>query len=129
MREETKPWLEKAEENLDTAEYMFKGARYAPTCFMCQQTLEILFKAAVIELAEKRPPKIHDLDRLFKEAGLANFENYKDFLVKASRHYFQVRYPDMVRYKYNRLVAQDTLVRTKELFLWIKEQITAKPEK
>jgi len=56
MKEETKPWLEKADENLDLAEYLFEGARYAPACYMCQQTLEVLLKAAIIELAGKRHP-------------------------------------------------------------------------
>lgn len=126
MRDETKPWLAKADENLDTAEYMFKGARYAPTCFMCQQTLEVLLKAAIIELAGKRHPKIHDLDKLFFEAGLPELKKYETTLGQISKHYYQVRYPDFVQSKYNRRVAEDALTKTREIFIWLKKKILAK---
>jgi HEPN domain-containing protein len=107
MKEETKPWL-------------------APTCYMCQQALEVLLKAAIIELAGKRHPKIHDLDKLYLEAGLPDREKHREFLAKASAHYFRVRYPDFVRYKYNRQVAMETLDKTKELYQWIRTKITKK---
>lgn len=124
MREEAKPWLEKADENLDLAEYLFEGARYAPACYMCQQALEVLLKAAIIELAGKRHPKIHDLDKLYVESGLPDREKHKDFLVTTSAHYHRVRYPDFVKHKYNRQVAREVLNETKELFRWIRKKVT-----
>lgn len=123
MRDETKPWFEKAIENLDTAEYMFRGARYAPACFMCQQTIEVLLKGAIIELTNKRHPKVHDLVKLYVESGLTDFERFKDFLTEVDKHYYQVRYPDLVKMRYSKEVARETLTKTKEVFKWVKSRI------
>ncbi len=124
MKEEARPWLEKADENLDLAEYLFEGARYAPTCYMCQQTLEVLLKAAVIELAGKRHPKIHTLVKLAKEAGLKLSPEQDATLKEIAKHYYQVRYPDFVKHKYNRQTAEEVLSQTKELYQWIKNKVT-----
>lgn len=117
-------WLKKAEENLSDAKYMFKGCRYAPTCFLCQQTLEVVIKAAIIERTDKPHPKVHDLVKLYKVAGLENMPKYLDFLDKTNRHYFQVRYPDFVKARYNRTIAKELLDKTEITYLWIKNQIT-----
>lgn len=126
MKPEAKQWLDQGEKNFDSAEYMWKGHRYSFTCFLCQQTLEAILKAAIIELAGKRHPKIHDLGILYKRSTLPIREDYRITLEKITPHYWEVRYPDMVRHKYNRALAEKTLKQTKEVYSWLKKQILKK---
>jgi HEPN domain-containing protein len=44
-------------------------------------------------------------------------------LKEMAKHYYQVRYPDFVKHKYNRQVAEETLSQTKEFYQWLKEKI------
>lgn len=90
---------------------------------MCQQTLEVLLKAAVIELAGKRHPKIHTLVKLAEEAGLQLSPEQDSILKEIAKHYYQVRYPDFVKHKYNRQVAEETLSQMKEFYRWTKDKI------
>ncbi len=60
MRQEVKRWLQQAKEDLDAAEYNFKGGRFRLAAFMCQQTAEKALKALLINRTNAFP-KIHDL--------------------------------------------------------------------
>ncbi|EKE00140.1 MAG: hypothetical protein ACD_22C00088G0009 [uncultured bacterium] len=75
---------------------------------------------------DKRHPKIHDLVKLYVESTLTDLEKFKEFLTEVDKHYYQVRYPDLVKLKYSRNMAEKTLSQTKEIFKWIKSQIEKK---
>ena len=126
MKQETKRWLEQAEENYETMQAMWNGHRYSFTCFMAQQTLEAILKAAIIEIKTERHPKIHDLGRLYMQSGLSIREDIRISLEKISPHFWQVRYPDLVRHKYNKERAEKTLKETVRIYKWIKHKITKK---
>jgi hypothetical protein len=53
-----------------TAKYLLKTRRYVYGIFMCHLTIEKLLKACVTEFTEKFPPKIHELDKLARLAGI-----------------------------------------------------------
>jgi len=125
MRGEAKVWLEQAEENFKTAQAMWKAHRYGFTCFCCQQTLEVILKAAFIA-AGKDYPKIHSLAKLFQDSELPKGDVNLEILKEISKHYFQVRYPDLLRGKYNRALAYETLEKTRRIYSWIKNQIIKK---
>ncbi|MCL5675963.1 MAG: HEPN domain-containing protein [Patescibacteria group bacterium] len=74
--------------------YLLEGGRYGAACFSSQQAVEKLLKAVIINKG-KIHPKVHDLIKLAKDAEV---ESDKDKLVKLkllTRHYWQVRYPDI----------------------------------
>ncbi|MBI2172983.1 MAG: HEPN domain-containing protein [Candidatus Aenigmarchaeota archaeon] len=60
MRQEAKKWLKKAESDLDSAEYNFKGKKLDVAAFYSQQAAEKALKALQIEMHGKFN-KIHDL--------------------------------------------------------------------
>jgi HEPN domain-containing protein len=123
MRKETEIWLKQAEENFKTMEAMWRAHRYSFTCFMAHQTLEAILKAVIVE-SGKRHPKIHDLGKLYMDSGLPIEEGIRLTLEKITPHYWQVRYPDIVRKKYNQAIAKETYNQTKSIYLWIKEKLS-----
>lgn len=124
MKEDFNLWLDKAKESLDDAVSSFESHRYGLTAFCCQQTLEKLLKAAIIKFKTERPRKIHDLLPLLKDSGLEVSEEDKLEITKISKFYFLVRYPDLNRKFFTTpQVAQETLKKTKEIFLWIENKL------
>lgn len=123
MREETKVWLKQAEENFKTMEAMWEAHRYAFTCFMAHQVLEAILKAVIVE-SGRRHPKIHDLGKLYVDSGLPIKEEFRLMLEKITPHYWQVRYPDIARQKYDHSIAKETYSNAKLIYQWIKEKLT-----
>ncbi len=117
--EEVKLWKTRAEESLKDAIYLLDGRRYGAACFFSQQSIEKLLKALIIKKG-KVHPKVHDLLKLTKEAEV---EADKDKIVKLkllTRHYWQVRYPDINKKFYTKkTTAEEAVKDTKELFLWL----------
>jgi len=124
MEDDFNLWFIKAKESLDDALYSFESHRYGLTAFCCQQALEKLLKAAIIKLKKERPRKIHDLLPLLRDSGLEISEEYTAEIAKISKFYFLVRYPDINKQFFTTPeVAKNTLKKTKEIFLWIKNKL------
>lgn len=69
QRKDIKPWIEVSRYDLDTAKAMLRSRRYLYVLFICQQSLEKLFKAYVTAKTGEFPPRIHNLVRLGELAG------------------------------------------------------------
>lgn len=124
MKKETKLWLKQAEENYQDALYLYEGSRYSSSVFLCHQALEKILKACVVEFAHKVPSKVHQLDRIAKEAKLELPKNWPRELAEITRHFWRVRYPDFRRYVYtNKKAAEPTVSKTKEIYLWILKKL------
>jgi HEPN domain-containing protein len=124
MEDDFTLWLNKAKESLEDAIYSLESHRYGLTAFCCQQALEKLLKAAIIKLKGKRPRKIHDLLPLLRDSSLKISEEYAAEIAKISKFYFLVRYPDINKQFFTTPeVAKNTLKKTKEIFLWIKNKL------
>ena len=65
MKEETREWLEKAEEDFDIAKYNLEGGKYPAVAFYSQQSIEKMLKALQIEKLGKFD-RTHDLVLLAK---------------------------------------------------------------
>lgn len=124
MKEETKLWVDQAEDDYLTAKAMFKSHRWGYTCFCSQQVLEKIFKATIVELASKRPPKTHDLVKLASESTLEINQTKFELLAETSKHYFRVRYPDMHKGFYtNDKIAKKTFKEMEAIYLWVLEKL------
>ena len=123
--EEFNLWFDKAKESLDDAIMSFENHRYGLTAFCCQQALEKLLKAAAVKLKNQRPRKIHDLLPLLRDSSLEISEEYVTEIAKISKFYFLVRYPDInKKFFATPKIAQETLIKTKEIYLWIEKELT-----
>lgn len=126
MKKEVKNWLDSAQYDLETAEYMFNTERYIYTIFMCHLALEKALKAKVANVAGKTPPKTHDLEYLIKLAGLSPDENTENFLTEISNLSVVTRYPKDFQRMLKDFSLERTasiLIKAKEAFQWIKKSI------
>lgn len=124
IKEETKLWLTQAEDDYQTAKAMLKAHRWGYTCFCSQQVLEKVFKATIVELADKRPPKTHDLLKLAEESTLGVSQDLFRKLAEISKHYFRVRYPDMHKGFYtNDKIAKETFNDMEEVYKWVLKKL------
>jgi HEPN domain-containing protein len=126
MKKEVKNWLDSADYDLETAEYMFKTGRYIYTIFMCHLALEKVLKAKVEDVTGKTPPKTHDLEYLVGLAKLSLDEDMERFIAELSNLSVVTRYPtDFQRMlkDFSRERAESVLKKTKEVFQWIKKSI------
>ena len=63
-------WLDIVNDDLDTAEYLFRGGRWLYTAFMCHQVIEKVLKAYWCATREDDPLFTHSHTRLLEECGL-----------------------------------------------------------
>jgi HEPN domain-containing protein len=70
MEQRTTEWLRQAEYDLETATFMFNGARYFYAVFMCHLAIEKALKGLYFERRRQLPPKVHNLVYLVKETGV-----------------------------------------------------------
>ncbi len=100
MKEETKNWLEKAEEDLGTSEICLRFKRLNASVFFSQQAAEKALKAMQIERLGKFD-KVHDL--LTLAATVQAPHEIVNYCAKLTPYYTITRYPDV-----GLLVAKDT---------------------
>lgn len=124
MKEEAKLWFSQTEDDYQTAKAMLRTHRWGYTCFCSQQALEKIFKAAIVELANKRPPRTHDLIKLAQESTLKIKKSVFEKLAEISKHYFRVRYPDMHKGFYtNDKMAKQTFEEMEGIYQWILKEL------
>ena len=123
MDDLSRQWAERAQYDLDTADAMFKAGRYLYVLFCCQQAVEKMLKAIIVQRAEELPPRIHRLVRLTELAGVAVEERQMDFLRELSDYYIPTRYPQDVA-NLARAVkpekAQWVLSQSREFVQWLR---------
>jgi len=130
LNERVEYWLDIADYDIETARAMLNGGRYLYVGFMCHQVIEKAFKAVIARdcVGDEIPPKIHDLRKLGKKAGLFEklSEEQKETIGKLNPLSIEARYPE---YK-NRIAAnltsdicQELINETEGLLCWIKEQL------
>ena len=130
MNEKVEYWLDIADYDIETARAMLNGGRYLYVGFMCHQAIEKAFKAVIARdcVGDEIPPKIHDLRKLGKKAGLFEklSEEQKETIGRLNPLSIEARYPE---YK-NRIAAnltsdicQELINETEGLLCWIKEQL------
>jgi HEPN domain-containing protein len=87
-------WFKLALYDLETARVMFETGRYRYVPFMCQQAIEKVIKGIISETLT--PPRIHNLVRLSKLAGINFTTDEIERLDILSDLYMKVRYPDLI---------------------------------
>lgn len=120
-----KAWLEKMEEDRQTAHDLLKSGRYTWCAFACQQFLEKYLKAAYVKQFKKVPPYTHSLLKLCKELTLNLPENILNTLTTVDKYYLAARYP---AYKESLNITDKTKAEyffqeTQEAFEWLQSNL------
>ena len=121
MQEDVANWVKLAEYDLGTAEDMIRSVRYLYVLFGCQQAIEKMLKAFVVQETKEFPPKTHDLIKLVEITGLTVDEKKKEFMKKLSYYYIETRYPaelEDIIVEIDEALAKEYLETTKEVFKW-----------
>jgi HEPN domain-containing protein len=120
-------WIVSAEDDIQTANWLFKGGRYLHMAFFCHLVIEKSLKALIAKPGEI-PPRIHNLMRLAELGGLEG--SLSDEQLAILNELFpmnlEARYPSeqfemshMMKESY----CKSLLTRTEDLFKWIKSRL------
>ncbi len=94
MKDETKKWLEYADENLRSAKLLLDGELFNPCLQNVQQAVEKMLKAVLVELATKlkKTHSINELVTILAENGL-NIDITEDERDLLDSIYLPSKYP------------------------------------
>jgi HEPN domain-containing protein len=121
MKPETERWVTRADEDLGMADAAWEREYHSSCLFHCQQAVEKLLKAALIERTG-RYPKIHDLPDLAGRLSLNPPQQEMEFLAKLSEQYIPARYGDeWIEIPPD--VAENYYRRTREFYSWLRQQL------
>ena len=124
IREVYKEWLQKAENDLRTAQILLdEGGPTDTLCFHCQQAVEKYLKA-FLTFKKIEFKKIHDLTVLSKLAikEIKNIGNYSDDLKLLNAYYIESRYPPDLAY-YSEEEAKEALDKAISIINLIRTEI------
>ncbi|MBI5399009.1 HEPN domain-containing protein [Candidatus Saganbacteria bacterium] len=127
MITDIKYWLEISEYDLGTAKAMLAARRYLYVLFTCQQAMEKLLKAIIIQNTKEFPPRLHNLLRLAEISNLALLDKEKAFLERLSYYYVETRYPEKRRQlakDLNRQTANEDYGETQNIWKRLKKEIS-----
>jgi len=125
MEEDVAYWLQLARLDLESARKSLQGDSFLHCVFGCQQALEKLLKALVVQVTNQTPPRLHNLVRLATLAGLTLQPDQEILLSKLSLEYIELRYPEelaTIDEMNSRASAEKHLQQTEELFRWLEAQ-------
>lgn len=91
-------WRESANEDLETAEDLFKLKKFSACLFFCHLAIEKILKALVIEATDSYPPAIHDLVKLAQKAKIAITKTQEKQLDEITSFNIEARY-DVIKDK------------------------------
>jgi HEPN domain-containing protein len=120
-------WVKTSNYDLQTADAMYKAARYLYVVFMCHLAIEKMLKAILVhKYPEDIPPKIHNLINLMQKAEITLPEDLKDFFQRLDNVSVATRYPEDLRTlskEFNQDTAKKVLTETKRMIKWLKQQL------
>lgn len=121
-------WLLQSDYDFQTAEAMLRTGRYLYVAFMCQQSVEKLFKALFVRLKAQTPAYTHNLIKLVDDCSLT--ENipaeYYDFIIELNAYYIETRYNEdiiEISRKLGPEEAESIYNKAVELIRWLKNNI------
>ena len=118
---ETSPTGFNSRLDLESARKSLQGDSFLHCLFGCQQALEKLLKASVVEVTNQAPPRVHNLIRLAALAELSLQADQEILLSKLSLEYIELRYPEeleTIDEMNHRAIAEEHLQQTEEFFRW-----------
>ena len=118
-------WLELAESDLAFAKTGFESDDfYHLICFHCQQSIEKILKAYLVD-QEIKFPKVHDLIQLNKLCSEADvsFENFNKDLKYLNTFYIETRYAGGFFQSITKVDAQKAIESAIQILNFVKEKL------
>lgn len=121
-----KYWVDASEVDFKAAENLFKSGDYVWSLFISHLVIEKLLKAAAAFNDSLQIPKIHDLNKLAKSAGLKLDDEKKNLFDVITSFNIEARYPDFKKEFYKKCNLEFTsgyMEKVKEVRLWLLDQL------
>ncbi|MFA5863738.1 MAG: HEPN domain-containing protein [Phycisphaerae bacterium] len=126
MDKKPKEWLEQAEYDMDTAEYMFDGGRFFYSVFMCHLSIEKALKGMYVQKLKDTPPKTHNLIFLVEKIGIKLPDDLYDFVYTLNGVSVPTRYPDDLKQllkSFDKAKTIRVLKKSKEVLRWLNARL------
>ena len=120
LMKEFEIWMQKAEQELDTAKYNLDGSQFSASLFFSQQAAEKALKALYIKI-NKELLKTHDLALLAKK--LRAPKDIEQLCKSLSPAYQSTRYPDIVQKEDRGEEAKELIKSAEEIVVWVKKKL------
>jgi len=122
MKPETERWLRRAAEDMGVADAAWERGYDSSCIYHCQQAIEKLLKAKLIEKTG-RYPKTHDLPSLAEGSSLDLSQEQSEFLGKLSEQYLPTRYGDEW-IDMPRETAENYYRTSRDIYSWLLQQLS-----
>ena len=129
-KEKYEHWLNAAENDMNTAEFMFESNRYSYVTFMCQQAIEKIAKGIYVYTFDKEAKYTHNINVVLQDIeSIVNSEDYQNYEVLFSdltSFYIVGRYDvykNEISVDLNKINTKEILDKSKEAFEWLKSQM------
>ena len=122
MKPETERWLRRAAEDMGVADAAWERGYDSSCIYHCQQAIEKLLKARLIEKTG-RYPKTHDLPSLAEGSSLDLSQEQSEFLGKLSEQYLPTRYGDEW-IEMPRETAENYYRTSRDIYSWLLQQLS-----
>jgi len=125
-KELIKYWIESSEIDYLAMENLFRSKDYVWSLFLGHLVVEKLLKALSVYNNRELVPKIHDLNKLAKAAGLQLDDSKKNLFDIITSFNIETRYPDYKQEFYKKCnpgFTSDYIARIKGIRLWLLEQL------
>lgn len=121
-----KYWIDASEIDYRAMENLFRSKDYVWSLFLGHLVIEKLLKALAVKNNYEFIPKIHDLNKLAKSAGIQLDESEKNLFDIITSFNIEARYPDYKKEFYKKCNPEFTsgyLEKIKETRLWLLNQL------
>lgn len=118
-------WLEQADYDMDTAQFLFDGGRCFYAVFMCHLSIEKALKGLYQARLGATPPRTHSLIYLLDAIEIKPGEAIAKFLVKLGEAHVATRYPEdleTLQQNYTRPVVGEIVGESRKALEWIRAQ-------
>lgn len=121
-----KYWIDASEIDYKAMQNLFESKDYVWSLFLGHLVIEKLLKATAVQNGKENIPKIHDLTKIAKAAGLNMDENQMDLFDVITSFNIEARYPDYKHEFYNKCDQKFTthyIDKIMELREWLLTQL------
>jgi len=128
LEADARAWLAYAEADRRSAYNAMRADDYRDVALHCQQAVEKLLKAAIVQQTGRRPPYEHSFWKLWKHiSGVTCPPDIEEALAALNPHYFLSRYP-IVDIEYDLEAAREMIERMEQVWQWLTESVNLPTE-
>jgi HEPN domain-containing protein len=122
--EQVEYWKTGSAEDFAAAESLLAQGHLRHCLFFAHLALEKMLKAHVVHATQGVPPRIHNLVRLARLAGLTPDDDQERFLRRFDLYQLEGRYPDSQQVVLDPDLARQELQKAMEVRQWLKAQLS-----